>query len=150
MNGKILGFLVLILALPALASAETKNCTPLVQVRGLENSVVPKNATRLKFLEVEVQTRDCAIFISGLEVRRNGLSSFEDLGRIWAETANFRRSRRTQIQTDDSAQILWRSPILVPRNENFSFSVLGNIDSNSGRTIGVEFLHLLGWVEMDF
>ncbi len=108
-----------------------KNNTHKISVENFNFGVVPKNAVRLPIMEINIQAKE-DIELSEIWLRRSGLSTNEDFGRIWAEASSFRTSLRRSVLQDDSVQIKFLRPVRIKKNREENFIIYINLKSQGG------------------
>lgn len=136
--------LSLILILLTFINASPTWAAPIeVKQVSLINDKIPKNAVRAPFLRIMLSTNSQNEFVKSLTIGRTGLSTNEDLGRIWAETDQYRRSNARQLTNDDQVELTFRSPLPITPEKPQWLTIYANIDSSSGnRTIGLSLLQV--------
>ncbi len=126
----------------AVFSVSIAHAEIITQVQNTTPSSLPKNAVRVKFMDVTLtNTSQTPESIRSLTLKRAGLSSSEDLGRIWLETSDFRRSFARQLNNDDQVELKFRNPIVLAPDTSAIVSVFANIESESGnKTIRLDLM----------
>ena len=120
-------------------------CQPIVETFSPQYSALPRSAVGVPLLQVMVTTTDCPLKLRGATLQRIGLSSAEDLGRLWLEAGYYQpRSLRRRMNSDDQVTLLWRRAIHLAANQTFVFTVRANLQiQGSGRTVGLRLQNLL-------
>lgn len=96
---------------------------------------IPKNAVGIPFLTLQLSAEDEDALVSGVTIRRNGLSSYTDLERVWA-MVDGKRSYNTRVLFNDLAIVRFRKPMTIAAGENKEVIVYGNMNSlGRGRTV---------------
>lgn len=114
-----------------------------VRQQNLATSILPKNAVRVPFLKIYVSASETNQSLKTLTLQRTGLSSREDLGRIWAETNTYRRSNSRQLSNDDQVQLTFRNPVSINTEEPLQVTIYANMSAENGnRTIGLSLLSI--------
>ena len=113
-----------------------------VEAQTIKNSTLPKNAIRVPFLRLKLSTESGTQMLSSLTIGRTGLSSSDDLGRIWAETDDYRRTTARQLNNDDQAELEFRTPLAVSASAPEWVTIYANVNSSNNRTIGLKLLSL--------
>ncbi len=115
-----------------------------VESNSIQPSVIPKNGVRIPFLSLDlINENKQSLEVSSLTLKRTGLSSFEDLGRIWAESTSFKRSNSRKLNSDDVVTLNFRTPLNLTQNTKENITIFANINTEkSGVTIGLELLDL--------
>ncbi|NCP67801.1 hypothetical protein GW777_05760 [Candidatus Peregrinibacteria bacterium] len=104
---------------------------------------LPKNAVRVPFVQADLTAIDGAIEVNGLTILRTGLSSNEDLGRIWAETSDFQRTNSRQLTNDDTTELTFRSPLILAEGETERITVYANLEfEGRGRNLALNIVEI--------
>lgn len=102
------------------------------QMVDLNNRTLPKNGVRVPFVQLNLKALDGPIEINSLTVKRSGLSTNEDFGRIWAETDNYRRTNSRTLSSDDLVELEFRNPLVVTPGSNERLTIYANLEFEDG------------------
>lgn len=126
-------FLIFSISLVPVVNAKIK-----VNSYKINNKAIPKNGVRIPFLKVKISAIDENVLISGFRITRQGLSSFSDFGRIWAETEDDFKSFKRKLNTDDFVEIPFRKSIKIQKGQNQIFKIYANLNvEGSGKTMAL-------------
>lgn len=125
--------LVLIGFNPLKAEAKT------LEVQTISNSgTLPRNGVRVPLIQVTMRAGDEDATVTSLTLSRSGLSSSEDIGRVWIQQDYLRLSHPRQFTNDDLLTLEFKKPFVVKAGTTERFSVLANLEfTGSGRTLQV-------------
>jgi len=100
------------------------------------SGTVPKNGVRVPFLTITATAVGGKVTLSGLSVRRNGLSQDDDISRVIAITNGFKKSLNAGL-SDGVATLSFRNPLVIPNGESTEITVYANLDMQFpiGRTV---------------
>lgn len=114
-------------------------------VENTKPQVIPQNGVRIKFMQINLKnTGPDSEVIKSLSFKRTGLSTADDIGRIWLETDDYKRSFAKTLSNDDTVKLNFRNPITLENNETVSFGLLVNLNAqdSTGLTVGFDLMNL--------
>lgn len=113
-----------------------------VLTQSLMGGVVPRNAVALPMLKVELTALDDAT-LESVVLERAGLSTSEDIGRVWGQTDTFRRTNKRQFTNDDQVELTFNTPLNFAKGERQTLTVYANLNFESGgKTLFLNLLEL--------
>lgn len=98
-----------------------------IQTLDLNNRTLPLNAIRVPFVQLRLTAQADHIEIKSLTLKRSGLSSFDDFGRIWAETKNDVRTDSRQLSNKDTVVLRFRNPLQIAENQTETLTIYANL-----------------------
>lgn len=130
-----------ILALTLISFPETQAQSLDIRSVPVNNgSVLPNNGVRVPFLQLVLQTGAEATTIRSVTLSRSGLSSSEDVGRVWlVDDFGIRLTRARQFNNDNFLTLeLNRGGLTIPAFSTEVWTVVANLEfQGSGRTIAI-------------
>lgn len=135
---KLILALGILLAVPV-AFSGTAVASDLTLTATQYSGPIPKNSVRTPFLTVLAETKgNYPIEINALTIRRNGLSSSGDFGRMIAIANRSVRSMNGRFNNDDLATLKFRDPVTVFPHHPMRIEILGNTRFEGiGRTFNI-------------
>lgn len=127
---KILPILLLLIVFFAISSQANAQNTYFT-VQNINHRSIPQNAIRLPIAEITIPARNSFRQITSVDVSLVGLLDNDDIGNIWLETDDYRRSLRTQFNNDYTANIRFLSPIRIAKNTEKKLRLLANIEADN-------------------
>ena len=114
-----------------------------VSSQSINNGTLPSNAVRVPFLNINLQSTNGSTEIKSLIIQRQGLSSSEDIGRVWAQTSTYRQTNKRQFTNDDQVELSFRTPLVIAEKQPVRVTVYANLNSLSGgRTVRFNLLDI--------
>jgi len=108
----------------------------------LQMKTIPKNAVRVPFLTLWIRADEDTL-LHELSLQRTGLSSSNDMGRVWAETSTLHRSMRSGFFSDDTATLRFLRGIEIPAQSWERVIIYANLNNaRSGTHIGIDLTDL--------
>lgn len=123
---------------------QTTQAQVTAQIQSKTNGSIPRNAVRVNFLEIYLKNIGSqSTAIESVTIKRSGLSTNEDFGRLWLETADYRRSFARQLGNDDHVRLEFRIPYALQPNTSAVLNLLGNMEAqNSNRTFAFDVVEI--------
>ena len=93
---------------------------------------IPKNGVAIPFLKLKLSAIHEDVIVEEIQIRRQGLSSYQDFGRVWASINYRKRSYNTSFLHNDLATIKFRKPLLIAKDETIPVTIYANMRGNLG------------------
>lgn len=123
----LLGF-VFTLPVNAQINVITQNITP---------KTLPRNAVRVPVLKILVPAVDQVRILESVDLRLSGLIDTSDIGRVWIEMSNGKKSFSRSFGTDYQVTLPFRSKVIVPDGEDIDLYVVLNMQARAARSFQV-------------
>jgi len=137
---------VLLLAVFTLNYTTVEAKTLEVQAISQSNGVLPKNGVRIPLVRINVRASDEDVTIESMTFTRSGLSSNEDIDRVWLQRDYSRLTRSRSFSNDDELTLEFTKDFVVKAGTTEQFYLLANLSvEGSGRSIQIN----LAGVEAD-
>lgn len=97
-------------------------------------SKVPKNATNIAFLKIDVTAPDTeAVVLTGVNVHRRGLGNSEELSAVKIFEGSIRHGSSRKFSKNDQIATLNLAydPILIPKGETKTITIAGDMNADS-------------------
>lgn len=110
-----------------------------LEVQTVSNSnTLPRNGVRIPLVQITMRASEENATVTSLTLSRSGLSSHEDIGRVWVQQDYIRLSQPRQFTNDDLLTLEFKKPFVIKAGTTERFSVLANLEfEGSGRTLQV-------------
>jgi len=138
MKRLILAFGVLALTVFGLNYAETEAKTLQVQANS-HAGILPSNGVRIPLLQINLRAADEPVTVKSVTLSRSGLSSNEDIDRLWLQQEYVRLSRSRSFPNEDILTLNFTRDFIVEANTTERIYVLANLsfERGNGRTIKI-------------
>lgn len=114
-----------------------------VSSQKISGNTLPKNGVRVAFLRLKLLNTHENQNIKTLTIGRTGLSNFQDIGRIWAESDSFKRTHSRKLSADDQVELTFRSPLQLQKNIPTEITIYANLNfKQSGQTVSLNLLNI--------
>lgn len=115
-----------------------------IESNAISQGALPSNGVSIPFLEITL-TPDQSVSLESISIRQTGLSSHQDVKnlRIVSEWGS---SYRASVMPGGAAQIRFPRGFSIPGNRSTTLTLLANLSTQRGRTIGfqLEEVHIDG------
>lgn len=94
---------------------------------------VPNNGSRVPMAKVNLTAaNDGAITVNTITVKRIGLSSYDDIERVWAEIDGDTIATKKTINSNDEATLVFSPAFVVPAGTTKTIDLIAELSANGG------------------
>jgi len=100
---------------------------------------LPRNGVRIPLLQINLRAQTESVTVKSVVLSRSGLSSSDDIGRVWIQDEYVRLTRARQFTNDDILTLEFTRPLVIAPHETKRLTVLANLEfSGGGQTLRVD------------
>jgi hypothetical protein len=94
---------------------------------------VPKNGSRVPMAKVNLTAaNDGAVTVNSITVKRIGLSSYDDINKVWAEYNGMEIASKKSVNSNDEATLVFSPVLTIPAGSTKTIDVIASLTDAAG------------------